>query len=178
MANKPINSPLAGVVMTVAVLLSGYESLAADAPTADSALSEIHDRKQAVQNLESEIKRSITIFSDISSKFSEMNKSIIRTGIPKHMLADEHVKSLIAQMISIRQIEADLKNAKHPEQLASTHMELRRAVAEARSEIVITYDFHRQQLATPVVLESDTDLQGLRALADQSTKRLLQLVNA
>lgn len=163
--------------MAVTVVLGSYESVMAESRPAVSAQMP-RGQAGAIQPIESELSKSIKAVNVAAMQFAQINKSIMKSGIPKHMLTDDHLRSLAALMIGIRKIESDLKAAVYPEQLAGQHQLLRRAVAETRSEIVATYDFHRQLLHKPEVLESDIDMDGLRLLAERSTKRLLELTGA
>ncbi|MFV1943910.1 hypothetical protein VPH49_24230 [Pseudomonas luteola] len=179
-SNIAQSSQIAGVMMSVTVLLSSYSSFAdehASTLAVNASAPHLVPERERLSVMHSEIDKSLKELRDVTDKFSEINRHIVKHGIPEKMLEHQHVVQLVGMMIGIRKMEADLKNSSPPAPLAEQHMRLRKAMAAARFEIVATYDFHRQALSGPKHFESDINMEGLKALADHSTKRLLELAN-
>lgn len=177
--SKPGANHLAAAVMAVTAALGSYEALASEPNSiAPAFVSGRESSAPSLSMLESAHKDAMKKLRASTSKFTEINKSIMAKGFPPHMTTEEESKRLVMMMLGIRQIEAEVKKATVTGDSRQFHAELRRAVAELRSEIVVTFDMLRQVRGTPEQTAGRADMNGLKALAAHSTDRLLELASA
>lgn len=165
--------------MAVTAALGSYEALASEPNSAVPAF--VSDRQSSPPTLgilESAHQDAMKKLRASTSKFTEINKSIMAKGFPPHMTTEEESKRLAIMMLGIRQIEAEVKKATVTGDSMQFHAELRRAVAELRSEIVVTFEMLRQVRGAPEHTLGRVDMDGMRALAAHSTDRLLELASA
>ncbi|MGO3563735.1 hypothetical protein [Pseudomonas helleri] len=186
-SGKSNSNHVAIALMAVAAILGSYEALASQQASSSvliASLSSRDDRsaitalESAVTVLEMEHRDAIKSLSICGARFAEMNKHAISKGFPKHMLTEEQAKNLAVMMLGIRKMESDLRKTVAPIGLETLHSDLRRALAEARSEVVVTFEMVRQIRGKPESIEGRIDMNGLKALAERSTHRLLELASA
>lgn len=180
MAISNINTnPLAAVALAVSAILSGYDAIASEqvSPRAEISPASPAPVLAVLTAVKTNHQKALKMLKDCATQFEEMNKHARARGYPKHMLTDEYGKQLVGLIFAAREIEASTKKAKVPIGLETQHAELRRALAETRSEIVVSFELVRQTRGTPTEFDGRVDLEGLRALAERSTKRLLELAN-
>lgn len=166
---------LGSMMVSVAFILNGYSTAASADQEAQAKDQSVRQLDSSFDRLAAEAHRMMSVLEDIKSMFAKINLSIMENEIPARMLAKEHITNLCMMVIIIRKMEADLKVATPPAELADVHMALRRSMAQARFELALTQDFHRQTLSSAKPLESDIDLEALKSFATASTKRLLEL---
>lgn len=185
--NKSNTNHVAVALMAVTAILGSYEALASQqaSPSALISLTSARDGQPAVNSLELAIsalglehRDAIKSLNIVRAQFAEINKHALSKGFPKHMLTEEQAKNLAVILLGIRKIESDLKKTTTIDGLEALHAELRRALAEARSEVVVTFEMVRQIRGKPEQVEGRVDMNGLRALADHSTRKLLELASA
>jgi hypothetical protein len=179
-SRKSNSNHVAAAVMAVAALVGNYEALASQqaSPSVLTSFLSVGDERSAMTALEIEHRDAIKKLKICAAKSAEANKYAITKGFPKHMLTDEQVKNLAIMMLGIRQVEADIRKTSTPVGLETLHSELLRALAEARSEVVVTFEMVRQIRGKPESIEGRIDMNGLKALAERSTNRLLELASA
>jgi hypothetical protein len=73
---------------------------------------------------------------------------------------------------AIRALEASLKAADVPAELSTDHLGLRRAIAKTRSRLAMLDNFYKQFFVSFEEFDSAASADGLKALADHTTKRL------
>lgn len=73
---------------------------------------------------------------------------------------------------AVRQLESDLKRAEVPSALSDDHINLRRAVAKVRGRLITIDGVYQQFLMKPEQFPSQLSADGLRDLADHTTRRL------
>lgn len=78
----------------------------------------------------------------------------------------------------LRDIEIVLKTFEVPDQFEMLHTQLRRALAKGRSSVVLLHELTVQAMKAPALVPGVANPEALRALADHTTKRLVQLANA
>lgn len=183
MAMKSIKSNsnhVAAAVMAVSALVGNYEALASQqaSPSALISFLSVTDTRSPTSALEAEHRDAIKKLKICAATSAEANKYAINKGFPKHKLTDEQAKTLAIMMLGIRQVEADMRKTSAPVGLEALHSELLRALAEARSEVVVTFEMVRQIRGKPESIEGRIDMNGLKALAERSTTRLLELASA
>ncbi|AVH38079.1 hypothetical protein AL532_17900 [Pseudomonas monteilii] len=186
-SSKSNTNHVAVALMAVTAILGSYEALASQhaSPSVLISLTSTRDDQSAVKNLESAIsalelehRDAIKSLNIVRLQFAEINKHALSKGFPKHMLTEEQTKNLAVILLGIRKIESDLKKTVAPNGLETLHAELRRTLAEARSEVVVTFEMARQIRFKPEQVEGRIDMNGLKALADHSTRKLLELASA
>lgn len=181
MANSKSNFNHAAVALLAVVALVGnYEAFASEQPS-QSVLAPFlsaEDPVSAMSAFETEHRDAIRKLRASAATSAAANQYAIARGFPKHMLTDEQAKNIAILMLGIRKTEADIKRLPVPVGLEELHAQLRRALAEARSEIVVTFEMVRQIRGTPESIEGRIDMAGLKALADRSTEKLLKLASA
>lgn len=186
-SGKSNSNHVATALMAVAAILGSYEALASQQalPSASIASLSSGDDRSPVNSLESvvtalemEHRDAIKSLNICAARFAQMNKHAISKGFPSHMLTEEQAKKLAIMMLGTRKMESDVRNTAVPSGLEGLHSELRRALAEARSEVVVTFEMVRQIRGKPEDVEGRVDMNGLKALAEHSTKRLMDLASA
>ena len=74
-----------------------------------------------------------------------------------------------------RALEAALRGTIVQPDIEEAHMGLRRSVAKVRGRLVQLENLLLQAHETPDYFESDIDMEGLKALADHSTRHLAKI---
>lgn len=129
----------------------------------------------AVQQKISKLKR---ILADLRKDWTILDESyaeVVRVTLKREKFDSDLFAKLPGLISSTRALEAALKTAIPPQDLAEDHMALRRAVAKTRGHLVTLESLFRQATQDPEYFESDIDMEGLIALANHSTRRLAGL---
>ena len=95
-----------------------------------------------------------------------------------HLLNASELNEFEEYVQQLRDLETLLKAIEVPEQFEGLHANLRRALAKGRSSLVLLQDLTLQAMKSPVVVPGVAGPVAIRALADHTTKRLVELANA
>lgn len=98
-----------------------------------------------------------------------------RTG---HLLNASELNEFEEYVQQLRDLETLLKTIEVPEQFEGLHANLRRALAKGRSSLVLLQDLTLQAMKSPVVVPGIASPVAIRALAEHTTRRLVELANA
>ncbi|WP_024696144.1 hypothetical protein [Pseudomonas syringae] len=178
--NNSALQPLAVAVVAVASLLSSYEALASQPESLRPLFAAAPQRgvTPSLKAVGSEHQKALKSLSRCIAMFTEINKHAISKGFPKHMLMEDEARQLAIILFQVRTLESKTKAAAIPHGMEARHAELRRALAEARSEVAATFSLMQQYRGTPREFEGKTDLEALKVLAEKSTDRLLEMARA
>lgn len=171
---------LAPTIVSAAVgIMAGYTSVAsADAApqTADYTNQLSQEDIEVANDMHAFIKQCVLMEQNLRSIIKQvcaMPTAELATLVP----ADEFAE-IEANVEEIREVEVELKESEVPDQLLSLHNDVRRAVAKVRSCMVLLQDVTRQAMTVPEVVSGTADPEGIRALAQHTTKRLIELAKA
>jgi len=113
--------------------------------------------------------------SELTQGWRELDSiyaAVLKTAYDTDALDDERFRRNMELLSAVRVLERSLKTAAVPTELSADHLALRRAVAKTRTRLGMLDSFYRQFFVQPVEFESQLSPDGLRALADRTTKKL------
>lgn len=161
-------------VITAALgLLVGYDSAMAEPPS--GAVQ--NERSQELQNLADAIHSVVADAAELEKQFSALIKKATKQDVRQFMKAKD-LSTLEELLSNLRGVEVGLKSASVPSELADLHSKARRAIAKGRSRVATFHILVSQAYTVPTVFESRVSGDGLRALAEHATKRIVELANA
>ena len=175
------NIPTAPLLMAALALVGGYGAAVSIQQSAALDYGRQQEASQQNDQLASDIHMLIKKLKEMESGFWQVSKNLMAqepVRLPDEMNAPEVLEELSDLLKSIRGMELALRSTEVPQGLEPLNMSLRRAMAKARENVAILHSLTSQIVTIPVTVESNIDLEGLRALADHSTKRLIELANA
>lgn len=159
---------LPALIVTAMALVGDYSAVMPkqndSAHTHDRAFEELAELRKTIADLNSGWNEVESIYSSILRKVSKSEYLDERLYLSNM----EHLKA-------IRQLEATMTSTVVPTALEAEHLALRRSIARARSRLASIDLVCRQFFIKPEIFESSIDPEGLRALADHTTQRLVQL---
>lgn len=161
-------------------ILAGYTSIAAAHPI-ESQVSHVIEQSQDHVRVAGIIHALIKDCEEMSVGFRSIIKrvsSMDSSEVSDLLLSAYDLPEYTEKLQGLRDIETLLKTAEVPEPLKGLHLNARRALAQSRSWIVVLHDLTLQAVQPPVIVEGEADTEGLRVLAEHSTKRLIELVQA
>jgi hypothetical protein len=120
-------------------------------------------------SIESLIDRAVSVLQGLETSMAMHTKALCQDEPPKEHLDDQPF-GLIAN--NLRFVEKQLRDLGVPMGGEAEYIKLTRALAKARSVAVLNDSLIRQWTTIPQTFESDIDLEGLRALAELTTRRL------
>ncbi len=171
-----MSSSTAPAVITAALgLLVGYDS--AMAVTSPSAPPTQNERNQDIQRLADNIHEVAAAAKTLEETFSNLIRGSVKADI-RGFFAWEGIQPLADVLQSVRGVEVGLKSATVPEELEALHMDMRKAIAKGRARVATFHSMVCQAYGIPDVVEAKASASGLQALAEHSTKRLIELANA
>lgn len=141
----------------------------------------------AAQRPPAQIERSIKGFNrqeqrriveEIRDKFLDLDglyAQALQTTLKRDCFEAELFERLPHHIAMTRELEAALRDALVPEDMQAAHQGLRRAVAKVRGRLVQLESLLAQAHETPEYFESDISVEGLKALADHSSRQLAKL---
>ncbi len=171
-----MSNAIPAVITAALGLLAGYDSaMAATGRSAEPVAR--HECSQEILRLTDEIHKTIADAKSMEETFSAIIKASLKNDVRLEFDADG-IQPLADLLNSLRGVEVGLKSASVPEELLSLHMEMRRAIAKGRARVAELYGLVRQAHTIPDVVEAKTGSSAMRALAERSTQRLIELANA
>lgn len=164
-------------VITAALgLLAGYGSASAVAQPVATIPSQ-YEQNQDIQRLADKAHQVIGAARFLEDSFAASVKEAVEMGV-RNRLDDSDHQRLPELLSNLRGLEVALKNAEVPDALGPIHMQMRRAVAKARSRVAELCHLANQAYGDTQVVEAKTSGPALHALAERSTKRLIEMANA
>ncbi|SDS03672.1 hypothetical protein SAMN05216198_1037 [Halopseudomonas litoralis] len=163
-------------VITAALgLMVGYDSaVGAAAPSEPVARNERH---QDLQRVADNIHSVISDARALEATYTSLVKRATNTDIRAFVSPDD-LGTLEELLKNLRGVEVGLKGADVPAELMDLHMQVRRAIAKGRSRVAAFYSLAWQAYTEPKVVAARASGEGLRSLADHTTRRLVELANA
>jgi hypothetical protein len=161
-----IKATASTLIVTALALVGDYSAMQPSA-TPSIAHESLH-RYPKVRDLR-------TTISDLTKGWMELDQiyaEAVKAAYSSDRFDDERYGRNIELLSAIRALEASLKIANVPSELASDHLGLRRAIAKTRSRLAMIDSFYKQFFVSYEEFESSVSPDGLRALADHTTKRL------
>ena len=159
---------LSPLIVTAMAVVSDYS---AAVPKQNEAFYVQAHRAENVNKLQATITELTAGWNEVE----DLYRSILRKVSDSHELDDRLYLSNMESLKAVRQLEAVLASAPAPAALDTEHMELRRAIARARGRLAAIDLLCRQFFMKPEVFDSVVNPEGLRALADHTTQRLVRL---
>lgn len=169
-----MSSATPAVISAALGLLVGYDSAVAQVTNPHVVR---HENQKAHQDLANDIHGVVKSARDLEATFKALAKRCTEGDVRRYVKPEGYAH-IGAMLKDLRGVEIGLKSASVPVELADLHMSARRAIASGRSWVAAVHLLASQAYEAPETFESDIDLEGLRALAEHSTKRLVQLANA
>ncbi len=178
---SPPSIPTASLLLAALALIGGYGAAVSVQAAADHDSGFRNEASQKSSQLAIEIHGLIKKAKQVENGFASIIKDMLARDparTPEGLDAQAKLEDLGRNLDSFRGMELTLRSAIVPEGLAEVHMDLRRSMARAREKMAITHSLLSQMLTVPESFESTADGEGLRALAEHSTQRLIELANA
>jgi len=163
------SGPTIAMTMVAACLvMTDQMALAEVAPAKQSAAA-----KRTQANVQDLVKSVVGELRKLEADMSKYTRILCEAEVPERHLED-HPFGLIAD--NLRFVEKRLREAGTPVGHEKEFNTLLRAVAKARSVAAMNDSLIRQRTIVPNVVESDIDLDGLKALTARNTQRLINQV--
>lgn len=156
-------------------LIMSALALVGDYAAADQAVQRpvVSLERHAVKR--TDLRRVVTELRQGWMELDVLYAEAIRVTLKREAFDAEKFEQLPSLINMTRGLEAALRGAVVPAELADEHMALRRAVAKTRGRLMMLYSLFRQVNETPSVFESDISAEGLSALAEHTTRKLAQV---
>ncbi|MNZ93025.1 hypothetical protein D3C78_1120780 [compost metagenome] len=164
-----IKTAASTLILSALALVGDYS--AAPASIAHPAPIERAAKQHRISDLKRELAAICRGWEELDSVYAQA----IQVTLKREVFAADKFEQLPGLISQTRGLEAALKAATVPAELAAEHMALRRAVAKTRGRLVTLKGLFAQTVETPSYVESSIDMNGLKALADHSTRRLAEL---
>ncbi|KIY18163.1 hypothetical protein RD00_13925 [Pseudomonas amygdali pv. tabaci] len=171
----------APVLMAALALVGGYGDAVSTQKAASHDDERRHEVSQQNEKLAADIHNLVKSFNNMESEFGRIIKGLMAvdlSSLPDHMDAPETLNDLGFLLESVRGMEITLRSIEVPDGLHPLHMNFRRALARARESISVLYSLTSQTMTIPADVDSGINPEGLKALAEHSTKRLIELAKA
>ena len=175
LGDPPMSNATPAVITAALGLLVGYDTAISENSPTSSAVQ--NERSQELQSLADAIHSVVTDATALDKQFSSLVKRATK-GDVRNIVPANDLGVLEELLTNLRGVEAGLKRASVPSELTDLHLKARRAIAQGRSRVATFHMLASQAYAIPVVLKSKVDPAGLKALAEHSTKRVIELANA
>lgn len=170
---------LTPAILSAAVGIMASYSTASSADTVRQATSSSHQQSQedvAVANAIHALIKECVMEQWARAAIKEA--CAMPTSELAHLLNASELNELEEYVQQLRDLETLLKTIEVPEQFEGLHANLRRALAKSRSSLVLLQDLTLQAMKSPVVVPGVASPAAIRALAEHTTKRLVELANA
>ncbi|QXG49188.1 hypothetical protein [Pseudomonas viridiflava] len=161
-----IKATASTLIITAMALVGDYSTVQSSTPSAIAY--ESPHKSSGLGSLQSTIARLKEGFLDLDRIYGQAVKAAYESG----RFDEERYARNIELLHAVRTLETSLKNANVPTELASDHVELRRAIAKTRNRLAVLDNFYRQFFVSYEEFESLAPAAGLKALADHTTRRL------
>ncbi|WP_312224757.1 hypothetical protein [Stutzerimonas nitrititolerans] len=185
--NTPIRSgsmslmkDLTPAILSAAVGIMASYSTASSADTVRQATSFSHQQSQedvAVANAIHALIKECGVMEQ-RTRAAIKEACAMPTSELAHLLNASELSEFEEYVQQLRDLETLLKTIEVPEQFEGLHANLRRALAKGRSSLVLLQDLTLQAMKSPVVVPGVASPVAIRALAEHTTKRLVELANA
>lgn len=171
---------LTATILSSAVgVMAGYSSVAAAQPFDCAAQSVIEQNQDSIR-VAGYLHELIRSSNEMEVGYRKIVKSV--TGFSAAQLADilspADLQEFGVKLQELRHVETLLKNVEAPEQFRELHMNARRSLAKGRSWLVTLYELTIQAVKTPVIVEGFANQDGLKALAEHSTSKVIEMARA
>lgn len=162
---------------TASTLIMAALALVGDYAVAESAAQPFAAQfeRPAHQAKRADLRR---VLEQLRASFLELDdlySQAIQVTLKRDCFDAELFERLPELISECRGLETALRGAPVPEYLSEDHMALRRAVAKVRGRLVQLESLLTQTHETPHYVESTIDMEGLKALAEHTSKRLARL---
>ncbi|UVL26833.1 hypothetical protein [Pseudomonas donghuensis] len=178
---SPYNVPTAPLLLAALALIGGYGAAASVQAAADYDNGFRREASLKSSQLADEIHNLIKGAKQVENGFGRIIKGLLASEPsrpPEGLDVQARLDEIGQSLDSFRGLELTLRTAIVPEGLSAIHMDLRRAMARAREKLAVTHSLLSQMQEAPKPFKSNIDGEGLRTLADYSTKRLIELAKA
>lgn len=181
-SNSAMSTKVTSVLMATMALLGHYAMGTAPSTAFPSPdVNAPRELRQESDALASVIRSLISGMNLVESEYARIVKKLL-SGASIQLLQQhpnpEDLAQMAAVLASIRGVELALKNTAAPAELASLHLELRKATANARSRMEQVHSLHRQAITIPDVVDGLADTDALKVLAKHSTAQLVAMADA
>lgn len=171
----------APVLMAALALVGGYGAAVSTQKAASHDDGRRHEVSRQNEKLAADIHDLVKSLNQMESEFGRIIKGLMAvdlSSLPDHMDGPQSLKDLGFLLESVRGMELTLRSIEVPDGLQPLHMNFRRALARARENISIVHSLTSQTMTIPADADSGINPEGLKALAEHSTKRLIELAKA
>lgn len=158
---------LSALIVTAMALVGDYSAVLPKQN--DSAYAHDH----AFEELTA-LRKTISDLNDGWIDVDSIYSSVLRRISKSEYLDERLYLSNMEHLKAIRQLEATMAATIVPSTLEDDHLALRRSIARARGRLASIDLVCRQFFVRPDIFESSVDPEGIRALADHTTQRLVQ----
>jgi hypothetical protein len=156
-------SSLRPLVLAAMTLVGGYAQ--AIEYTAPALRAQIECSKSDMESMRVVMSELIDGWKELDAIYGRLLHKTLESGE-----FDPDKFSRIAELLGMtRGLEVALKAATPPGSMQGLHMEFRRAVAGTRSRLAELDSIYKQATRVPHYVDTNIDLNGLKALADHTT---------
>lgn len=131
--------------------------------------------RSAAQCKAANLKRALEDLRDGWDELDSIFADAIRVVLKRSNFDGDLLQRTPEILSQVRGLETALKAAVVPTEVSEEHMAFRRSVAKTRGRIAQLDSLIRQAKQTPTFVHSDISMDGLKALADFTTKQFEQL---
>ncbi|HAF94054.1 MAG TPA: hypothetical protein DCX26_10635 [Pseudomonas sp.] len=167
-----LNLAASSLIMATLAMVGDY-SVAAQASHLRSSSSHAERPSKPVNRQDQR-----RIIEEIRDQFNELDglyAQAIQATLKRGCFDAELFERLPHHISMTRALEAALRGTIVQPDIEEAHMGLRRSVAKVRGRLVQLENLLLQAHETPDYFESDIDMEGLKALADHSTRHLAKI---
>lgn len=162
---------------TATTLIMAALAVVGDYAVAEPAIKPVAAQieRPAQQTRRAELRR---LLEELSAGFLELDNlysQALQITLKRDCFDAELFERLPELISQARGLEVALRSASVPKYLSDDHMALRRSVAKVRGRLVQLESLLIQTHETPHYVDSTIDMDGLKALAEHTTKRLARL---
>jgi hypothetical protein len=161
-----IRATASTLIVTALALVGDYSAI--QQPSSASFVHESPSRQPRVKDLRSTIHELTKGWLELDQIYSD----VVKNAYASDSFDEERYGRNIELLSAVRALETTLKTASVPLDLVNDHTALRRAIAKTRSRLAMLDNFYRQFFVSYEEFESSLSADGLKALADHTTKRL------
>lgn len=118
------------------------------------------------------------MLDDLNKGWQELDSvyaEVTRVTLESSNFDAEKFNRIASLLLATRGLETALRSAEPPADLREEHLDLRRAVAKTRSRLATLDSLFKQATQKPFYVNTGMDTDGLKALAEHSTRRLTEI---
>ncbi|MGN8247698.1 hypothetical protein [Pseudomonas sp. SMV7] len=160
-------------------IMAGYSNVASADAAEHSRLPAIEQSQENIE-IANYLHELVKDCNEMETGYRQLVKTLLKLSSEEvaGILTRAEMEEYSVKLRELRNIETLLKNAEVPPQFQELHLSARKALAKGRTWVVAVHDVTLQAMQEPVIVDGSADPDGLKALADHSTKKVIELARA